>query len=355
MSTDIVCTIGPVSNKKDVLLHLAEHGLTIARLNFSHGTHHTHKETIKIIRDINSNTEKNIKILGDLQGPKIRLGEIEEGPVTVQKEQFFTLKVDQSKGSNNEASIDYSGIINDINEDERILINDGSVELKVNRITDDSIETVVLRGGEINSHKGVNFPDTEISLPGMTEKDKNDLQFLLEERVDMIACSFIRRSKHLQEYIDFAKKEKEELPEFIAKVETREGVKNFSSIRNTADGIMVARGDMGVELPYKWVPVIQKAMIDECNKHDTFVITATQMLQSMTESAVPTRAEVTDVFQAVLDGTNGVMLSAESAIGKYPVESVDTLKAVSEFAERVADEEPYDLKDMLHLLENNLY
>jgi pyruvate kinase len=346
LKIDRVCTIGPASSSKDILSKLISNGMNIIRLNMSHGTHESHKEIIELVRSI----DRSVQILGDLQGPKIRLGEIEEKEINLQKGAAFTLSVKPIKGNQNEASVDYTGLAQDVKTGSQILINDGQVVLTVENIDSDKIQTTVKTGGPISSHKGVNVPGTEVQLPAITEKDKKDIEFLLEEKVDYMACSFIRKPNHLKEIHAFIKERSSHFPNIIAKIETVEAITNFPAICQEANGIMIARGDLGVEVPYHWIPLLQKAMIHECRRTNTYVIVATQMLQSMVESAIPTRAEVTDVFQAVLDGANAVMLSAESAAGHHPIESVETLTRVSDFAEKMKQEEPFDFADILHLI-----
>ncbi|PEU09344.1 pyruvate kinase [Bacillus sp. AFS014408] len=350
MTIDRICTIGPVSNNKDTLSQLIKNGMNIVRLNLSHGSHESHREVIRLVRSL----DDSIKILGDLQGPKIRLGSIEGERITLQTGATFTLYMHSVSGSNEGVSVDYAGIVNDVKVGSRILINDGEVELIVEEISAEKIETKVKVGGDIASHKGVNLPGTIVNLPAITEKDQKDIQFLLGEDVEFIACSFVRQASHIKEIREFIHLKKETPPNLIAKIETMEAIENFQSICKEAEGIMIARGDLGVELPYQFIPLLQKIMIQECNHTNTYVITATQMLQSMVENSIPTRAEVTDVFQAVLDGTNAVMLSAESAAGDYPIESIETLRIVSEFAEYVRKDAPFNMGDMLKLLHKSL-
>lgn len=354
MTIDRICTIGPASFDKKILSELIEHGMTIARLNFSHGTHESHHSVIEQIKSLNLQTGKNIKILGDLQGPKIRLGTIEGDKIILEPNQTFTLVIDDSVGNLNQASVDYKGIINDVKQGNRILINDGEVELIVEDVNNHKVVTSVKIGGEISSHKGVNLPGVNTNLPAITEKDQKDIEFILQENLDFIACSFIRRASHLNEIRNFIKSKNGKIPQLVAKIETIEAIKNFKEINKEADAIMIARGDLGVELPYQWIPLLQRAMIHECNSTNTYVITATQMLQSMVDHSLPTRAEVTDVFQAVMDGTNAVMLSAESAAGHHPVESIETLKLVSQFAETVKAKSTFDFGDMLELINSSI-
>jgi pyruvate kinase len=349
LSIDRICTIGPASDNQNILSGLISKGMNIIRLNLSHGTHESHRQIIETARAL----DRSVKILGDLQGPKIRLGEV-SGVISLQTGAQFTLYVEPRPGSQEGASVDYPGIVNDVKPGSRILINDGQVELTAESVVQEKIETTVKIGGPISSHKGVNLPGTAVGLPAITEKDKQDIDFLLEEKVDYLACSFVRRASHLQEVREYMRTSSPHLPKLIAKIETVEAIKNFSGICKEADGIMIARGDLGVEVPFHWIPVLQKAMLHECNRTHTYVIVATQMLQSMVESALPTRAEVTDVFQAVLDGANAVMLSAESASGAHPLESVATLQLVSQFAEKMKQEAPFDFEDIGNLLSQGI-
>ncbi|MEH7503719.1 pyruvate kinase [Neobacillus drentensis] len=354
MSVDRICTIGPASNDKKVLTELINHGMTIARLNFSHGTHESHRNVIQLLKTLSGETGHPIKVLGDLQGPKIRLGEVEGEKITLNTGQSFSLHIDQVVGNEKQASVDYVGLVKDVKSGNRILINDGAVELEVSKVEQTKVVTTVKSGGEISSHKGVNLPGVVTSLPAITEKDKQDIQFLLQEEVDFIACSFVRRASHIREVRSFMESVGGHRLKLVAKIETIEAIQNFQEICSETDAVMIARGDLGVELPYQWIPLLQKAMISECNRLDTYVITATQMLQSMVENPLPTRAEVTDIFQSVMDGTNAVMLSAESAAGHYPVQSIETLRLVSQFAECARKEAPFDFADMLKLLNNTI-
>ena len=351
---DRICTIGPASNSREVISELIDHGMTMIRLNLSHGNHQSHDDVIQLVRSISEEKGKEIKILGDLQGPKIRLGQFSDDSIHLQEGDQFILTTDEVVGNNKVGSIDYKGLVHDVKKGSKILINDGEVELTVSEIGADSIKCVVKVGGTISSRKGINVPGTALSLPAITEKDKQDIQFLINNQVDFIACSFIRKPTHIENIREFLKQRTPNPPKVMAKIETLEALQNFKEISGKADAIMIARGDLGVELPFQWIPLIQKAILDECNKEGKYVVTATQMLQSMTENAVPTRAEVTDIFQAVLDGTNAVMLSAESAAGSHPIESIDTLRRVSHFSEIVKKYNPYDINDLLKLINNEL-
>lgn len=350
MSVDIVCTIGPTSQDENTLRELITHGMTVARVNMSHGDHRNLREVIQMIRRLATEQGKKVRILGDLQGPKIRLGEVENNQVTLHEGNVFRIYTNPIIGDEQQVSVDYSGITQDAKQGSRVLINDGEIQLRVKKVHADHLETEVLVGGIISGHKGVNLPGVSIQLPAITEKDKQDIRFLLLEKVDLIACSFIRTANQLDDIRAFGGITQGHPPKIIAKIETMEGIRNFTSILAKSDGIMIARGDLGVELPFPWIPLIQKAIIQECRKANSYVITATQMLQSMIEHPVPTRAEVSDIFQAVIDGTDAVMLSAETAAGEYPIQSADVMKSIARFAERVHNKQPFDLGDMMDLL-----
>ncbi|WP_134683994.1 pyruvate kinase [Brevibacillus migulae] len=350
MSIDIICTIGPASSNADTIQQLIREGMTIARINLSHATQKDHQQTIQLVRDTAKKLGKKVAILADLQGPKIRLGEIVGGEVELQAGKEFILHTTPGIGNEQGASVDYEGIVSDVKPGSRILLNDGAVELVVKGCGRDFVDTRIVTSGTIGSHKGVNLPGTHVRLPALTEKDKDDLRFLMLEKVDAIGCSFVREASDVDQIRQFAGVSPGHGPKFIAKIETIAALKNFTGILQSADGIMVARGDMGVEVPYTWIPFLQKAIVYECNRWGKYVITATQMLQSMVEYPMPTRAEVTDIFQAVLDGSKAVMLSAESASGQFPVESVQTMNAVSTFAELIRGEQPFNFEDVLALL-----
>lgn len=338
MSIDLVCTIGPASSSTSVLKELLLSGMNIARLNMSHGDHQSHKQAIEAIREASRETGKPVRIMGDLQGPKIRLGKIAGDEALLEEGNTFILDQLDEPGGPDRASLDNPSVMEDIQIGAIILINDGEVKLQTTESSPNQIVTQVLAGGMIGSRKGVNLPDTILRLPALTEKDKVDLQFL-NGQVDLVACSFIRDASHLKEirgYIDT--QTNGWIPDIISKIETVHAVLNFRSIREASDGIMIARGDLGVELPFEQIPFIQKALLRDCRRSGTYVITATHMLQSMIEHPVPTRAEVTDVFQAVIDGTCAVMLSAESSVGSYPVQSTKVLGTVANFAENAGQE-----------------
>ncbi|TFE26303.1 pyruvate kinase [Cohnella luojiensis] len=346
MSIDLICTIGPASASYANLKELMLGGMTIARINMSHGNHESHREVIQFLREASRELGKPIRIMADLQGPKIRLGEFEGDGVILKEGQSYDLLITPVTGNNQRANVDYAGITKDIAVGATVLINDGEVKLEVTEVAPVWVKTTCLIGGKISSNKGVNFPGTTLHIQAITDKDREDLAFLLGEGVDLIACSFIRRSAHLEEIREVCRSLSGTVPLLVAKIETLESVKNFRDIAAHSEGIMIARGDLGVELPFEQVPLIQKTLLKECKASGTYVITATQMLQSMIEHPVPTRAEVTDIFQAVQDGTNAVMLSAESSVGKFPIQSVQVLSRVALFAEGVDREENFTLESL---------
>jgi pyruvate kinase len=345
---DLICTIGPASSTSSVLKEMIKGGMTTARLNMSHGTHESHRKVIRFIREASSELDRPIRIMADLQGPKIRLGVFEGSGVILVEGQTYDLLTTPVTGNDRRANVDYPGITKDIEVGATVLINDGEVKLEVTEVLSDSVKTTCLIGGQISSHKGVNFPGTKLNVQAVTDKDREDLAFLLGEGIDLINCSFIRRSAHLEEIREVCRSLSKTVPRLVAKIETLESVLNFKDIATHSEGIMIARGDLGVELPYEQIPLVQKTLLQECKATGTYVITATQMLQSMIDHPVPTRAEVTDIYQAVQDGTNAVMLSGESSIGKYPIQSVQVLNRVSLFAEDISkrDGQTYSLEDL---------
>jgi pyruvate kinase len=348
VSIDLICTIGPSSSTSSVLKDMIHGGMTIARLNMSHGTHESHREVIRFIREASRELGKPTRIMADLQGPKIRLGVFEGSGVILVEGQTYDLLTTPVTGNDRRANVDYPDITKDIEVGATVLINDGEVKLEVTEVSSDRVKTTCLIGGQISSHKGVNFPGTKLNVQAITDKDREDLAFLLGEGIDMIACSFIRRSSHLEEIRKLSRSLSETVPRLVAKIETLESVMNFKDIAAHSEGIMIARGDLGVELPYEQIPLVQKTLLQECRASGTYVITATQMLQSMIDHPVPTRAEVTDIYQAVQDGSNAVMLSGESSIGKYPIQSVQVLNRVSLFAKDISKKqgETYSLEDL---------
>ncbi len=322
--TKIVCTIGPASDKPEILKRLIQQGLNVARLNFSHGTRPEHAQKIKLIRELSAELRIPVAILQDLSGPKVRVGEIPEPGIMLREGESFVLTARKGVAEPGRVTVSYENLPNELKEDDIILLADGFMELRVKKIQGEDIHCVVTRGGLLTSHKGVNIPTESIGVPSITEKDKEDLAFGLEHDVDYVALSFVRKADDVRQLKELIAQEGKDTP-VIAKIEKWEAVNNIEEIMEVTDGIMVARGDLGVEIPLERVPMVQKMLIRNANTAGKPVITATQMLRSMVEQPRPTRAEATDVANAVLDGTDAVMLSEETASGKYPVEAVASM------------------------------
>lgn len=324
--TKIVCTIGPASESEEVLKQLMLNGLNVARLNFSHGTHEEHKKRIDTIKKLREELDLPIAIMLDTKGPEIRIKTFKSGEVTLQTGDIFTLTTRDVEGDETIVSVSYEGLPKDVSKGTRILIDDGLVELEVIEIVNGTdIRCTVLNGGTIKDRKGVNVPNVPINLPAVTEKDIEDIKFGIENDVDFIAASFIRKAEDVLQIRKILEENGGEDIEIISKIENQQGVDNIDEIIEASDGIMVARGDLGVEIEAEKIPILQKQIIKKCNLAGKPVITATQMLDSMMRNPRPTRAEVTDVANAILDGTDAVMLSGETASGKYPIESVKTM------------------------------
>lgn len=317
--------MGPSTNDKATLLKMFNEGLNVCRLNFSHGTHENHLETIEMIRELNVETGYHIAILADLQGPKIRTGKMENNDVELLDGAQVVIVTDEILGTASKFSINYTGLPKDVSSGEKILLDDGKLILEViSTNKTDEIIAKVLHGGKLSSHKGVNFPNTKISMPCLTEKDLIDLEFALAQNVDWVGLSFVRSGEDIIELKNLIDA-KNNFAKVIAKIEKPEAIADIDSIIKESHGLMVARGDLGVEIPYQDVPLIQKMLIKKCNLHSKPVIVATQMMESMIESITPSRAEVNDVANAVMDGADAVMLSGETATGKYPVEVIRTM------------------------------
>lgn len=334
--TKILATIGPASNNLETLNSLAKAGANIFRLNFSHGDHKIHAEVIKMIRSINETTHTKIGILQDLQGPKIRVGEMENGGVEILPGQKITITNEPVIGNADLVSTVYQNLPNDVRSGDRILIDDGNIELAVNNTDGKNVRCVVIHGGILKSRKGINLPNTRVSAPSLTEKDIEDLEFGLKNDVDWIALSFVRTADDiidLKERITKAGKK----CKIVAKIEKPEALENIDSIIEVTDAIMVARGDLGVEVPMEKVPLWQKKIVSKCKLACKPVIIATQMLESMTTHPRPTRAETNDVATAVLDGADAVMLSAETASGQFPINSVKAMSSIINYIENNHD------------------
>ncbi|MCX8030950.1 MAG: pyruvate kinase [Thermodesulfovibrionales bacterium] len=330
----IVCTTGPSSSSPKVLRELIKNGMDVARLNFSHADHKTHEETLKIIRKESSELKKNIAILQDLQGIKIRISEIKEGGFNLKTGEKIFIYPGNQISSRQALFISYPALLKDVKEGDRILIDDGLIQLQILSKNKKALEAKAVEGGFIKSKKGANLPYSKTTLTGFTEKDKIDLEFGINLGVDYVAISFVRTANDIEQIIRWAKQKNLELPPLIAKIEKSQALENIEEIMDIVDGIMVARGDLGVEMRPERVPLIQKNLISLANKKGKLVITATQMLESMTEHTRPTRAEASDVANAVLDGTDALMLSAETASGLYPVEAVKMMDKIIKYTEK---------------------
>ncbi len=331
--TKIICTMGPNTNDKNLMTSLAKNGMNIARFNFSHGSHDEHKGRLDLLKEVRKEVGLPIAALLDTKGPEIRTGLLKDGKkVTLKEGQTYTLTINEIVGDETICYINYDGLNKDVTVGNKILIDDGLIELKVTSVNDTDIVCKVINGGELGERKGVNVPNVKIHLPALTEKDKDDILFGISQGFDFIAASFVRTADAILE-IRKILDEYDSSIQIIAKIENAEGIENLDEIIAVSDGIMVARGDMGVEIPMQEVPHIQKTIIRKCNTACKPVITATQMLDSMIRNPRPTRAEVTDVANAVYDGTDAVMLSGETAMGKYPLEALKTMAQICETSE----------------------
>jgi pyruvate kinase len=331
--TKIVCTIGPASESKATFTKLVHEGLNVARLNFSHGSHEEHLARIEMIKEVREELNAPIGILLDTKGPEIRTGKFKEPVYTLVEGQEFVLTTEEALGDQNGCQISYKGLPADVVKGNRILIDDGLIELEVLSTTATEIVTRVLNGGDVKNNKGINVPNVKINLPAITQKDIDDIVFGIQNDIDFIAASFIRKAADVLEIRKILEANNAHDIHIISKIENQEGVDNLEEILEVSDGLMVARGDLGVEIPTELVPLVQKRMIEMCNTEGKPVITATQMLDSMMRNPRPTRAETTDVANAIFDGTDAVMLSGETAAGKYPVESVKTMAKIACAAE----------------------
>ena len=338
--TKIVCTMGPNSNDLDVMRKLVQEGMDIARFNFSDGDHEEQKARMDALKKIRQEEGKHIAILLDTKGPEIRTGLLKDGQkVQLVEGETFVLTTEEIEGDSKRVSITYEGLVEDAQIGGKILIDDGLIELKVEDIKGKDIICKIINGGELGQRKGVNVPNVPIRLPAITEKDKEDIRFGAQQDIDFIAASFVRNADCIREIKALLRECGAPYTPVIAKIENAEGIENLDEILEVADGIMVARGDLGVEIPAEQVPYIQKMMIRKCKEMYKPVITATQMLDSMMRNPRPTRAEVTDVANAIYDGTDAVMLSGETAQGKYPLEALRMMVQICENTESHLDHE----------------
>ena len=338
--TKVVCTMGPNTNDRELLKKLIENGMDVARFNFSHGDHEEQKSRMDLLKELRQELNTNTAILLDTKGPEIRTGVLKGGKrIMLKAGEQFTLTTEEIEGDESKVSITYEGLVQDVDAGRVILIDDGLIELKVVGKSEKEIFCEVINGGELGERKGVNAPNVAVRLPAITEKDKDDIRFGVEQGIDFIAASFVRNAECVLEIKAYLKELGAPYVPIIAKVENAEGIKNIDEIIRAADGVMVARGDLGVEIPAEEVPYLQKMIIQKCNMNFKTVITATQMLDSMMRNPRPTRAEVTDVANAVYDGTDAVMLSGETAQGKYPLEALQMMVHIIQNTEQHLDYE----------------
>ena len=338
--TKVVCTMGPNTNDRELLKKLIENGMDVARFNFSHGDHEEQKSRMDLLKELRQELNTNTAILLDTKGPEIRTGVLKGGKrIMLKAGEQFTLTTEEIEGDESKVSITYEGLVQDVDAGRVILIDDGLIELKVVGKSEKEIFCEVINGGELGERKGVNVPNVAVRLPAITEKDKDDIRFGVEQGIDFIAASFVRNAECVLEIKAYLKELGAPYVPIIAKVENAEGIKNIDETISAADGVMVARGDLGVEIPAEEVPYLQKMIIQKCNMNFKTVITATQMLDSMMRNPRPTRAEVTDVANAVYDGTDAVMLSGETAQGKYPLEALQMMVHIIQNTEQHLDYE----------------
>lgn len=336
--TKIICTMGPAVSDRETLKQLIANGMDIARFNFSHGTYEEHRERMRLVKSVREEMGVPVAILLDTKGPEIRTGVLKDGKkVKLAEGEPFVLTTEDIVGDEKRVHITYDGLADDVETGNTILIDDGLIALRVQNILGSEIQCTVVNGGELGERKGVNVPNVSVRLPGLTQKDREDIIFGISQDIDFIAASFVRSAESILEIQSLLREQGRPGLPIIAKIENAEGIKNIDEIIHCANGIMVARGDLGVEIPAEEVPYLQKTIIQKCNDNYKPVITATQMLDSMIRNPRPTRAEVTDVANAVYDGTDAVMLSGETAMGKYPAEAVRMMAHIVESTEEHLD------------------
>ncbi len=328
----IVCTLGPAVDSYEQLKTMLEAGMNVARFNMSHGTHAEHEERYERLRKAAEDTGLAVGVLADLQGPKIRLETFAEGPVELVRGEEFTITTEDVAGDKSICGTTYKGLPGDVAKGDPVLINDGNVALQVVEVNGPQVRCIVIEGGVISDHKGINLPGTAVNVPALSEKDVEDLQFALRMGCDMVALSFVRSASDVNDVHRVMDEVGRRVP-VIAKVEKPQAVQNMQEVVMAFDGVMVARGDLAVEYPLERVPMVQKRLIEMCRRNAKPVIVATQMMESMITNSRPSRAEASDVANAILDGTDAVMLSAESSVGQYPVETVNTMSRIVEAAE----------------------
>ena len=323
--TKIVCTLGPSTDNEEVLRQLMLAGMNVARCNFSHGVYEEHKKRMDTVKKLRKEVKKPVAILLDTKGPEVRVRQFKNGKVSLQEGQLFTLTSEEVEGTEEKVSVTYGRLYEDLEVGMKVLIDDGLIEMKVEKVEKTNIICRVINGGVVSNNKGINVPDVNLSMPYLSDKDREDILFGIEQDVDFIAASFVQCKDDILQLRRLLDKNGGEDIKIISKIENLQGVENIDEIIEVSDGIMIARGDMGVEIPYEEVPVIQKMIIKKVYQVGKQVITATQMLESMIKNPRPTRAEATDIANAVYDGTSAIMLSGETAAGAYPVEAVKTM------------------------------
>ena len=331
--TKIICTLGPSSNTREIIKGMVQAGMNVARFNFSHGTHEGHLATFKELNRVRNDLGVAVATLMDTKGPEIRTGVLKKGKITLKDGDFFDLVTADIEGDEKEVSISYKELPHDLGDNKRILIDDGLIELEVLSVKPDRIHTRVIAGGELSNRKGINIPGTRLSIPYLSEADKEDIRFGIRTGFDLVAASFVRKREDVQLMRDFLDENGGSHIRIMAKIENAEGVSNLKEIIEVCDSVMIARGDMGVEIPFEEIPIIQKNIIKIASMAGKQVVTATQMLESMVSHPRPTRAEITDVANAIYDGTSVLMLSGETANGKFPVEAVKTMARIAQRTE----------------------
>ena len=335
--TKIICTIGPASESEEVLSQMFAAGMNVARLNFSHGTHEEHKKKVELIKRVREKMNLPIAIMLDTKGPEYRIRTFKDGKVTVKEGDTFTFVAEEIEGDETKVTVNYKQLAKDLNIGDRVTVNNGMVVFEVTAISGDDVVCKVVTGGVLSNKKSMSFPNKVMSGPYLSEQDKADLLFGIQQDVDFVAASFVSTAQDAQDIRDFLDANGGEDIEIVAKIENRAGVENVEEICKICGGIMIARGDLGVEIPFVEVPSVQKELTRKCRMLGKRVITATEMLESMIQNPRPTRAEITDIANAVYDGTSCVMLSGESAAGKYPVEAVRVMAEIAEFTEKHND------------------
>ena len=350
--TKIVCTLGPASETEEVIAAMADAGMNVARINFSHGTHEEHAKKIAMIKKIRDEKQIPLPILLDTKGPEFRIRTFRNGKINLKEGDRFTFTTEEIEGDETRVSVSYKGICEDMNPGDKILLNNGLMVFEVKKVKAPNVECVVVIGGELSNRKSMFFPEKQLNLVYLSEQDKSDLLFGIEQGVDFVACSFVSKAQDIIDVRNFLHEHGSDDIDLIAKIENRAGVNNLASILEVSDGIMIGRGDMGVEIPYEELPDIQKHIINACRIAGKRCITATEMLESMIKNPRPTRAEISDVANAVYDGSSAIMLSGETAAGLYPVQAVAAMARIAMRAEakqqfiQTIDEDDYLIRDL---------